>query len=169
MAEEPNIASAPAQTTPNNVKQVEQSIRPTFDGNEQDRDAMFKEGFFADIYQENPIRPGGIKEVKTRFPPGPNGHLHVGHAKAMAISLGFARYYGGGDWGLRFDDTNPDTAADVYNTSIEDTLKWLGFEPARITFSSDYFDHLYDLAIFLISEDGAYICHCSSECRKAAD
>ena len=126
---------------------------------------MFKEGFLADIYQENSIRPGGIKEVKTRFPPEPNGHLHIGHAKAMAINFGFARYHGG-DCCLRLDDTNPDTAADVYYTSIKDRVGWLGFAPSRITFSSDYFDRLYDLAEFLINEDGAYVCHCSSKSAR---
>jgi glutamyl/glutaminyl-tRNA synthetase len=99
----------------------------------------------------------------------PNGHLHIGHAKAMAINFGFAQYYGGGDCCLRLDDMNPDTASDVYNKSIKDTLSWLGFEPARITFSSDYFDRLYDLAEFLISEDGAYVCRCSRKSTRNFD
>ncbi len=168
MAEEQNVASAPPKTRPDSMKQVEQSIRPKVNGNEQDRDAMFREGFLADIYQENPVRPGGLKEVKTRFPPEPNGHLHVGHAKAMAINFGFARYHGG-DCCLRLDDTNPDTAAGVYYRSIKETLGWLGFEPTRITYSSDYFDRLYELAEFLINEDGAYVCHCSSKSTRDLD
>lgn len=123
---------------------------------------MFSEGFLAEIYQENPVCPGGIEKVKTRFPPEPNGHLHIGHAKAMAINFGFARYYGG-DCYLRLDDTNPDTGEDVYHRSIEESVSWLGFQPIKITYSSDYFDRLYELAEFLIGEDGAYVCHCSSK------
>ncbi len=125
-------------------------------------DAMFKEGFLAEVYQENSIQPDGIKKVKTRFPPEPNGHLHIGHARAIAINFGFARYHGGECY-LRFDDTNPETAKDNYYDLIQETVKWLGFEPAQITYSSDHFDRLYELAGLLIQEGGAYVCHCSSE------
>ena len=132
----------------------------------QDPDAMFSEGFLADVYQEKPVGgPNGIKKVMTRFPPEPNGHLHIGHAKAIAINFGFARYHGG-ECNLRFDDTNPETAEENFYQSIGEMVRWLGFAPARITHSSEQFDRLYELAERLIEEDGAYVCHCSSKLRS---
>ena len=128
----------------------------------QDPQAIFKEGFLADVYRENPISSTGIKKVKTRFPPEPNGHLHIGHCKAIAINFGFARYHGG-TCCLRFDDTNPGAEKDIYYKSIEESVRWLGFKPAQITYSSDHFDRLYKLAESLIEEDGAYVCYCSSK------
>jgi glutaminyl-tRNA synthetase len=135
--------------------------RPTV----QDPQAMFKEGFLAEVYQENPISSNGIKEVKTRFPPEPNGHLHIGHCKAIAINFGFARYHGGQCY-LRFDDTNPEAEKDIFYKSIEESVRWLGYNPSQITYSSDHFDRLYELAEFLIKEDGAYVCYCSSKSSK---
>ena len=75
---------------------------------------MFKQGFLADVFKERPLTP-----VKTRFPPEPNGYLHLGHAKAIAINFGFAPI-------LRFDDTNPDTEEEKYFLAIEDMVRWLG-------------------------------------------
>ncbi|QPC77035.1 hypothetical protein HYE68_007787 [Fusarium pseudograminearum] len=120
-----------------------------------DPDAMFKQGFLADVYKERPVKP-----VVTRFPPEPNGYLHLGHAKAIAIDFGFARYHGGKTI-QRFDDTNPDEEEEIYFEWILKIIRWLGFEPSAITHSSDNFQKLFDLAKELIKKDKAYVCHCN--------
>ncbi|MCJ1361137.1 hypothetical protein MMC16_000234 [Acarospora aff. strigata] len=126
----------------------------------EDPDSMFKVGFLADVYQERPVGPDGIKKVVTRFPPEPNGFLHIGHSKAIAINFGFARYHGGECY-LRFDDTNPKGEEEKFFVAIEEMVRWLGFKPVQITYSSDNFDRLYELAEELIRIDGAYVCHCT--------
>lgn len=115
---------------------------------------MFSQGFLSEVYKERPMKP-----VFTRFPPEPNGYLHIGHAKAIAVNFGFARYHGGQCY-LRFDDTNPEAEEEKYFTAIEDMVKWLGFTPYKITYSSDNFDLLYQKAEELIEKDRAYVCHC---------
>ena len=121
-----------------------------------DPEAMFNVGFLADVYGLNPA-----DKVVTRFPPEPNGFLHLGHSKAIAINFGFAQYHGGVCY-LRYDDTNPAKEEEKYFTAIADIIQWLGFEPVKVTYSSDYFDRLYKLAEDLIKKDDAYVCHCSS-------
>lgn len=116
--------------------------------------AMFKQGFLDDVYKERPV-----KDVVTRFPPEPNGYLHIGHAKAIAVNFGFAKFHGGVCY-LRFDDTNPEKEEEKYFTAIQDVVKWLGFEPYKITYSSDNFQKLYDLAEKLINLGKAYVCSC---------
>lgn len=128
----------------------------------EDPDSMFKTGFLADVYNERPIGSAHVKKVVTRFPPEPNGHLHIGHSKAIAINFGFARFYGG-DCYLRFDDTNPKSEEEEFFIAIEDIVRWLGFSPVKVTYSSDNFDRLYELAEDLIRRDGAYVCHCNSK------
>ncbi|KIX97525.1 uncharacterized protein Z520_06977 [Fonsecaea multimorphosa CBS 102226] len=123
-----------------------------------DPDAMFKEGWLAAVRKERPAD----EPVVTRFPPEPNGYLHIGHSKAIAINFGFARFHGG-KCNLRYDDTNPEAEEEIYFTAIEDIVRWLGFSPALITYSSDFFDRLYELAEKLITLDGAYVCHCTDE------
>jgi len=120
-----------------------------------DVNAIFKEGFLDRVYKERPV-----KDVVTRFPPEPNGYLHIGHAKAIGVNFGFARFHGGQCY-LRFDDTNPEAEEEVYFTAIKEMIKWLGFTPVRITYSSDNFDKLYELAEELIRREKAYVCHCS--------
>ncbi|KAI4261866.1 MAG: hypothetical protein L6R42_002945 [Xanthoria sp. 1 TBL-2021] len=120
-----------------------------------DPESMFKEGFLKSVYNEKPS-----ERVITRFPPEPNGFLHIGHSKAIAINFGFARYRHGVCY-LRFDDTNPEAEEEKYFTAIEDMIQWLGFTPYKVTYSSDNFDKLYELAEALISKDGAYVCHCT--------
>ncbi|KAL7812784.1 tRNA synthetases class I, catalytic domain-containing protein [Trichoderma gracile] len=119
-----------------------------------DPDAMFKQGFLNEVYK---LRPS--KEVVTRFPPEPNGYLHLGHAKAIAVNFGFARYHGGRTI-LRFDDTNPDAEKGEYFVAIEETIRWLGFTPSEITYASDNYQRMYDLAEKLIKMEKAYVCHC---------
>ena len=118
---------------------------------------MFKVGFLSDVYKEKPSN-----EVITRFPPEPNGYLHIGHSKAIAGNFGCARYPGGKCF-LRFDDTNPQGEEERYFVAIQEMVSWLGFEPVKLTYSSDNFDRLYELAEDLIRRDGAYVCHCSSK------
>ena len=121
-----------------------------------DPEQMFKVGFLSDVYDERPE-----KHVVTRFPPEPNGYLHIGHSKAIAINFGFAKYHGGICY-LRYDDTNPAGEKQEYFESIRDIVSWLGFKPYAVTYSSDSFDRLYELAEELIKKDAAYVCHCSS-------
>ncbi|KAL5604864.1 uncharacterized protein BROUX77_005050 [Berkeleyomyces rouxiae] len=125
-----------------------------------DPDAMFKQGFLADVFNIRPMKP-----VITRFPPEPNGYLHLGHAKAIAINFGFARFHGGKTI-LRFDDTNPDAEEEKYFTAIKEMIAWLGFKPATVTHSSDNFQKLYDLAEKLIDLGKAYVCHCDAAAIK---
>ncbi|KAK0621682.1 tRNA synthetases class I, catalytic domain-containing protein [Bombardia bombarda] len=122
-----------------------------------DPDAMFKQGFLNDVYNERPVNP-----VTTRFPPEPNGFLHIGHAKAIAVNFGFAKYHGGNCY-LRFDDTNPEAEEEIYFTAIEEMVCWLGFSPYKITYSSDNFQKLYDTAEKLINLGKAYVCHCGDD------
>ncbi|CRK37666.1 hypothetical protein BN1708_007468 [Verticillium longisporum] len=119
-----------------------------------DPEAIFKQGFLEEVYKERPVKP-----VVTRFPPEPNGFLHIGHAKAIAVNFGFAKYHGG-QCLLRYDDTNPEKEEEKYFTAIKDMVTWLGFTPAKITHSSDYFQQLYDLAEKMINLEKAYVCFC---------
>jgi len=100
--------------------------------------------------------------VITRFPPEPNGFLHIGHAKAMRYDFTLAEDYDGICY-LRFDDTNPETESVKYIESIKDAVQWLGYNPYKVTFASDYFDQLFDFAITLIKKEKAYVCHQSQE------
>ncbi|KAJ3233977.1 hypothetical protein HDU81_001802 [Chytriomyces hyalinus] len=102
------------------------------------------------------------KRVITRFPPEPNGFLHIGHAKAINVNFGYAQA-NNGLTNLRYDDTNPEAEEEKYFTSILETIQWLGFEPSKITYSSDHFQALYDLAVELVKKDKAYVCHCTGE------
>ncbi|MDD2530922.1 MAG: glutamate--tRNA ligase family protein, partial [Bacteroidales bacterium] len=105
---------------------------------------------------ENDLRNGVHKSILTRFPPEPNGYLHIGHAKSICLNFGLAIKYGG-KTNLRFDDTNP-TKEDVeYVDSIKEDIKWLGFQWANEFYASDYFEQLYEWAIDLIKKGLAYV------------
>ncbi|EKD21586.1 glutaminyl-tRNA synthetase [Drepanopeziza brunnea f. sp. 'multigermtubi' MB_m1] len=123
--------------------------------------SMFAQGWLDGVYKERPVTP-----VVTRFPPEPNGYLHIGHAKAIAVNFGFARYHGGECY-LRFDDTNPEAEEEKYFTAIKEIVSWLGFTPKEITYSSDNFDKLYEKAEKLIELEKAYVCHCGDPELKA--
>jgi len=100
--------------------------------------------------------------VATRFPPEPNGYLHIGHAKSICLNFGIAGEFGG-TCNLRFDDTNP-TKEDVeYVDSIEEDVRWLGFEWDGLHFASDYFEQLYEYAVHLIRAGKAYVDSLSAE------
>ena len=104
---------------------------------------------------ENYIAETG-NTIQTRFPPEPNGYLHIGHAKSICLNFGLAQRYGG-KCNLRFDDTNPVKEDTEYVDSIKEDIKWLGFEWAVERYASDYFDQLYDWAIALIKKGKAYV------------
>ncbi|KAI5853175.1 tRNA synthetases class I, catalytic domain-containing protein [Morchella snyderi] len=137
------------------------------------KDRMFEEGFLAALHKpggNEQIIPANMeahlkatgRKVFTRFPPEPNGYLHIGHSKAIAVNFGFARYHGGECY-LRYDDTNPTAEEEKYFTAILDIVEWLGFKPYKITYASDNFDKLYELAEDLIKRGYGYICHCTGE------
>ncbi|MDR1699489.1 MAG: glutamine--tRNA ligase/YqeY domain fusion protein [Prevotellaceae bacterium] len=100
--------------------------------------------------------------IQTRFPPEPNGYLHIGHAKAICLDFGIAQDYGG-ICNLRFDDTNPAKEDVEYVDSIQEDIKWLGFDWANVYYASDYFQQLWDLAIQFIKEGKAYVDEQSAE------
>src|SRR5213083_1438779 len=94
--------------------------------------------------------------VATRFPPEPNGYLHIGHAKSICLNFGVAEEYNG-SCNLRYDDTNPAKEEEEYVKAIEEDVRWLGFEPAAELWASDYFDTMYDWAVQLIKKGLAYV------------
>ena len=97
-------------------------------------------------------------QIRTRFPPEPNGILHIGHAKAINFNFGYAKAFNGITY-LRYDDTNPEKEEERFFKGILEMVKWLGFEPYEITHASDNFGKLYDYAVDLIKRDLAYVCH----------
>lgn len=110
----------------------------------------------AAMLQRHLTETGG--RVVTRFPPEPNGYLHIGHAKAMFVDFGMASQYDGVCY-LRFDDTNPEAEKQEYIDHIQEIVQWLGWAPWKVTYSSDYFDQLYAFAVQLIKSGHAYVCH----------
>ncbi len=111
---------------------------------------------------EADLASGKHDSILTRFPPEPNGYLHIGHAKSICLNFGLANKYGGGT-NLRFDDTNPVTEDTEYVDSIKDDVKWLGFNWVNEFYASDYFDTLYEYAEKLINKGLAYVDETSSE------
>ena len=105
---------------------------------------------------ENDFANGTHKSILTRFPPEPNGYLHIGHAKSICLNFGLAKKYGG-KTNLRFDDTNPVKEDTEYVDSIMEDVRWLGFEWASVHYASDYFDQLYEWAKVLIKKGLAYV------------
>lgn len=105
---------------------------------------------------ESDLASGKCSSVLTRFPPEPNGYLHIGHAKSICLNFGLAKKYGG-KTNLRFDDTNPVKEDVEYVDSIQEDIKWLGFEWAGVHYASDYFDQLYEWACELIRKGLAYV------------
>ncbi|HUK89036.1 MAG TPA: glutamate--tRNA ligase family protein, partial [Blastocatellia bacterium] len=95
--------------------------------------------------------------VQTRFPPEPNGYLHIGHAKAICLDFGLAAEFGG-KCNLRFDDTNPSKEETSYVESIQQDVQWLGFKWDALFYASDYFGQLYEWAVQLIKAGKAYVC-----------
>jgi len=111
--------------------------------------------FIEEIIEED-LKAGKYKSIVTRFPPEPNGYLHIGHAKAICLSFGMAQKYGGYT-NLRFDDTNPVTEETEYVESIKEDVHWLGFEWKNELYASDYFEQLYGFAVDLVRKGLAYV------------
>ena len=119
-------------------------------------------GNFIHSYIQDDLE-GELNKIHTRFPPEPNGYLHIGHAKSICLNFGMAEIYGG-KCNLRFDDTNPSKEDVEYVESIEQDVKWLGFDwDYRLYFASSYFDKFYEIAVKLIKEGKAYVCDLSAD------
>ena len=121
-------------------------------------EAMASSNFIHEIVLED-LRSGSYdNRVHTRFPPEPNGYLHIGHAKSICLNFGIAAEFGG-LCNLRFDDTNPSKEDVEYVESIQEDVRWLGFDwDDRLFYASDYFEQLYDYAVQLIKIGKAYVC-----------
>jgi len=111
---------------------------------------------------EKDLAEGKYQSITTRFPPEPNGYLHIGHAKSICLNFGLTQKYGG-KTNLRFDDTNPVTEETEYVDSIKADIQWLGFKWANELYASDYFDTLYEFAVTLINKNLAYVDDSTSE------
>ncbi|PVD25217.1 hypothetical protein C0Q70_15715 [Pomacea canaliculata] len=109
-----------------------------------------------ELLQEHLKTVGG--KVHTRFPPEPNGILHIGHAKAINFNFGYAKGMGGNCY-LRYDDTNPEKEEERFFHAIRDMVEWLGYKPFKVTYASDNFEKLYECAVELIKRGHAYVCH----------
>ncbi|MBO4427655.1 MAG: glutamine--tRNA ligase, partial [Bacteroidales bacterium] len=105
---------------------------------------------------ENDLKTGKVESILTRFPPEPNGYLHLGHAKSLCINFGLAQKYGG-KTNLRYDDTNPTKEDTEYVDAIKEDIKWLGFKWEKELYASDYFDQLYEWAEDMIKRGLAYV------------
>jgi glutaminyl-tRNA synthetase len=109
------------------------------------------------------LASGKVSEVVTRFPPEPNGYLHIGHAKAISVNFGLAERFGG-RCNLRFDDTNPEKESQEFIDSIQEDVRWLGYHWAgEVRFASRYFQQLYDWAVVLVEQGDAYVCDLNAE------
>ena len=117
---------------------------------------------FLEEIVENDLREGKYKSIITRFPPEPNGYLHIGHSKSICLNFGLALKYGG-KTNLRFDDTNPVTEETEYVESIKSDIQWLGFNWSQELYASDYFHELYEFALKLIKKGLAYVDDSTSE------
>jgi glutaminyl-tRNA synthetase len=117
--------------------------------------------FLEEIVEED-LKTGKYKQIVTRFPPEPNGYLHIGHATSICLNFGLTKKYGGYT-NLRFDDTNPVTEETEYVESIKDDVRWLGFEWKNELYASDYFPQLYEFAVKLIRKGLAYVDDSTSE------
>jgi glutaminyl-tRNA synthetase len=131
---------------------------PGADRSAEVRPSNFIRDIFLDDFKTN--KYGG--KVQTRFPPEPNGYLHIGHAKAICLDFGLADEFGG-KTNLRFDDTNPEKEEQEYVDSIMEDVRWLGFEWDGLYYASDYFDQLYQWAVRLIQAGKAYVCDLSAD------
>src|SRR5690348_10913152 len=144
--------SKPNPEAPNNAEAAATAPAPT--------------NFVRQIIRED-LRTGKYNgRVWTRFPPEPNGYLHIGHAKAIWLDFGLADEFGGGT-NLRFDDTNPEKEETEYVESIQRDVRWLGFDWEGLYYASDYFQQLHDWAVELIRKGKAYVDDLSAdEIRK---
>ena len=129
------------------------------------RERRVSPNFITEIIDED-LRQRRYLKIITRFPPEPNGYLHIGHAKSICLNFGLALDYGG-ECNLRFDDTNPETESIEYVENIKRDVQWLGFRWARELCASDYFERLYEFAVQLIKDGKAYVDSLSDEAISA--
>ena len=123
-----------------------------------------RSNFIRHIIDEDLRQGKNAGQVVTRFPPEPNGYLHIGHAKSICLNFGVAQDYPGGRCNLRFDDTNPEKESPEYVQAIEEDIRWLGFQwDDGVRFASNYFEELYNFAVELVEQGKAYVCSLSSE------
>ena len=127
----------------------------------KNEESTFVGNFIHDAIDKD-LEEGVYSRVQTRFPPEPNGYLHIGHAKAITIDFETARKYGG-TCNLRFDDTNPTKEEVEYVDSIMEDIRWLGFEWNNVYYASDYFDFIFECAVKLIKKGKAFVCELTSE------
>ncbi len=127
-----------------------------------DEEVAEKASNFIHDFIDEDLAEGVYEKVQTRFPPEPNGYLHIGHAKAICIDFGTAEKYGG-KCNLRLDDTNPTKEDTEYVDAIMEDIKWLGFEWDNVYYASDYFDYIYDCAVELIKKGLAFVCDLTAE------
>ena len=112
---------------------------------------------FIELEIDKDLAEGRYDHVQTRFPPEPNGYLHIGHAKSILLNYGLAKEYGG-KFNLRFDDTNPTKEKSEFVESIKEDVRWLGADyEDRLFFASNYFDEMYEIALKLIRKGKAYV------------
>jgi glutaminyl-tRNA synthetase len=137
-------------------------MNPLAPGEPQDAPAHAPSNFVRDIVIEDGKTGKFGGRVHTRFPPEPNGYLHLGHAKSICLNFGLADEFGG-KTNLRFDDTNPSKEETEYVDSIMDNVRWLGFEWDGLFYASDYFGQLYQWALQMIREGKAFVCDLSAE------
>ena len=127
-----------------------------------DAETVVSKNFIEQIIEKD-IAEGHCKVVKTRFPPEPNGYLHIGHAKSILLNYGLACEYNG-KFNMRFDDTNPTKEKEEFVESIKADVNWLGADyEDRLFFASDYFDIMYAAAVKLIKKGKAYVCDLSPD------
>lgn len=132
-------------------------------GNKSASGAAAPSNFIRHMIGEDLANKKHAGRVHTRFPPEPNGYLHIGHAKSICLNFSLAEEYNG-RCNLRFDDTNPAKESQEFVDSIKDNIKWLGFDwHGEVRYSSNYFDHLYDFAVQLIESGKAYVCSLSPD------
>src|SRR5690606_8810177 len=123
-----------------------------------ERDDSQAPDFVAEIIDADIAAGVNQGRLQTRFPPEPNGYLHIGHAKAICVNFEGAKRSPQGRCNLRFDDTNPVAEDDEYVRAIQEDVEWLGFDPSeRVYFTSSYFERLYECALFLIKAGKAYV------------
>ena len=130
---------------------------------EENREAVESSRNFIEQEIDKDLAEGVYDHVQTRFPPEPNGYLHIGHAKSILLNYGLAKKYGG-KFNMRFDDTNPTKEKEEFVQSIIEDVKWLGadFED-RLFFASNYFQQMYECAVLLIKKGKAFVCDLTAD------
>lgn len=130
--------------------------------NTDEKEVRESKNFIENIIENDIEKNYHQRPVKTRFPPEPNGYLHIGHAKSICLNFSMAEKYNGG-CNLRFDDTNPTKEDTEYVESIKEDVKWLGFDWSELRFASDYFDTMYNCAVKLIKKGKAFVCELNAD------